>query len=50
MYTSEDHTFVVCAYKENPYLPETIQSLNEQTVTGRIVLSTSTPNDYLRYI
>ena len=24
MYTGKDHTFVICAYKENPYLEETI--------------------------
>lgn len=50
MYTSEDHTFVVCAYKENPYLPETIRSLLDQTVPSKIILSTSTPNDYLRSV
>lgn len=50
MYTAEDHTFVVCAYKENPYLSETIQSLKEQTEAGRIILSTSTPSDYLRSV
>lgn len=47
MYTGKDHTFVICAYKENPYLEETIQSLKGQSVKSQIILSTSTPNAYL---
>lgn len=47
-FCANDHTFVVCAYKENPYIGETIESLLSQTVPTRILLSTSTPNDYLR--
>lgn len=50
MYTSADHTFVVCAYKENPYLEETILSLESQEDLGSILISTSTPNDYIRRI
>lgn len=46
-YTASDHTFVICAYKSNPYLGETIESLLGQTVKSRVMLSTSTPNDYL---
>ncbi len=45
MYQPEDHTFVVCAYKENPFLDSTVQTLVEQTVQGRILISTSTPNE-----
>ena len=29
MYTSKDHTFVICAYKENPYLERTIRSIEK---------------------
>lgn len=47
-FTASDHTFVVCAYKSNPYLGETIESLLRQTVKSRVILSTSTPNDYLK--
>ena len=43
-----DHTFVVCAYKESPYLEECIRSLVEQTVKTNIAVYTSTPNDYIR--
>lgn len=48
MYTGKDHTFVICAYKENPHIEETIQSLKKQTVKSHIMLSTSTPNEFLK--
>lgn len=41
------HTFVICAYKESPYLEECIQSLKAQTVTSRILISTATPNAHI---
>lgn len=41
------HTFVVCAYKESPYLEECIQSLLSQTVGSNIIIATSTPNDFI---
>lgn len=50
MFTASDHTFVICAYKENPYIEETVLSLKKQRVLGSIILSTSTPNTYLREI
>lgn len=50
MYTEKDHTFVICAYRENPHIEETIQSLKHQTIQSRIILSTSTPNDFLNEI
>lgn len=50
MYTAANHCFVVCAYKENPYIRETIKSLKAQTVKTDVLLSTSTPSDYLRSI
>lgn len=50
MYTGNNHTFVICAYKENPHLEETVQSLENQTVKSRIILSTSTPNDHIKSI
>lgn len=45
-----DHTFVVCAYQESPYLRECIRSLKGQTATSKIVIATSTPNDYIEKI
>lgn len=44
------HAFVVCAYGENPYVESTIESLEAQTVQSKIVLSTSTPSEYLEDI
>lgn len=44
------HTFVVCAYKESPYLEECIRSLLHQSLSSRIILSTSTPNAYIHGI
>ncbi len=46
-YTERDHTFVICAYKESPYLEETILSLKKQTVPVQIMMSTATPNEFL---
>lgn len=45
--TAEDHSFVVCAYKENPYLEETVKSLLNQTVRSSVSISTSTPNAFI---
>ncbi len=42
-----NHTFVVCAYKESPYLEACIQSLVLQTVKSNIEIYTSTPNEYI---
>ena len=50
MYTAADHTFVICAYKENPYLESTILSLKNQTVPSDVMVSTSTPCDYIEGI
>lgn len=50
MYSGKNHTFVICAYKENPHLEATIKSLKNQTVKSRIILSTSTPNEHIETI
>ena len=50
MYSKSDHTFVICGYKENPYIEETIRSIQDQTVLGNVLLSTSTPNSYLKHL
>ena len=50
MYTEKNHTFVICAYKENPYLENTVKTLLKQSVQSKIILSTSTPNDYISRI
>lgn len=50
MFTEKNHSFVICAYKENPHIEKTIESLENQTIKSNIYLSTSTPNDYLKDI
>lgn len=44
------HTFVICGYKESKYLEECVQSLKNQTVKSKIIISTSTPNSYIENI
>lgn len=43
----KNHTFVVCAYKESPYLEECIKSVLNQKVKSNVIMSTSTPNQYI---
>ena len=43
-----EHTFVVMAYGNSPYLPECLDSLLQQTIPSAICIATSTPSDYLR--
>lgn len=44
MMKTNEHTFVVCAYGESPYLEECIHSLKEQNIPSEILMITSTPN------
>lgn len=44
------HTFAVCAYKESPYLEECVQSVQNQTVQSKVIITTSTPNEYIKQI
>lgn len=46
-FCSSDHTFAVCAYGESPYLRECLESLTNQKAPTNIIISTSTPNDYI---
>ena len=46
-HTTARHTYVVCAYKESPYLEKCIESLMKQTVKSRIIVATSTPNQLI---
>lgn len=47
-YTKENHTFVICAYKESRYLEDCIISLTQQTIESKIIISTSTPNTHIK--
>lgn len=49
-YTPSDHTFVVCAYGESPYLSECVRSLKGQTVPTHVIMATSTPNPLIERV
>ena len=42
------HTFVVLAYKESPYLENAIQSVLNQDYPSKVIIGTSTDNEYIR--
>lgn len=42
-----DHSFIVLAYGDSPFLPGCLESLGTQTAGGRIVVATSTPSAYV---
>lgn len=44
MYKETNHTFVVCAYGESPFLEDCLLSLSVQTSFSDAVIATSTPN------
>lgn len=46
--SNDIHTFIICAYKEQPYLEECIISLQNQTIKSKIMISTSTPNEFIK--
>lgn len=42
------HTFVVLAYKESVYLEQCVKSVLNQKYPSRVIIATSTPNDYIK--
>lgn len=44
------HTFVVLAYKESKYLEECINSVLNQKYKSRVLIATSTPNEFIKEI
>lgn len=46
-FKGKDVTVVICAYKECPYLEESIRAIISQTVKPNVLISTSTPNNYI---
>lgn len=46
----KNHTFIICAYKESEYLEECIKSILNQKVKSNIIMTTSTPNNYIQSI
>ncbi|MBQ6322567.1 MAG: DUF2304 family protein [Lachnospiraceae bacterium] len=49
-YIPEDHTFVISAYQESPYLEECVCSCLRQSAPGKVMITTSTPNDHIRKV
>jgi len=47
---SREHTLVVCAYKESQYLEECIQSVLNQNIKSNVIISTGTPNSYIKEV
>ncbi len=47
MMTSE-FTFAVCAYKDSPYLEEALACARKQSIPVRLIVTTSTPSEYIR--
>lgn len=47
MYTPSDHTFVLCAYGESPYLKDCLTSLLTQKTKTAVIVATSTPNQHI---
>ena len=50
MNDKSDHTFIILAHKESLFLEECIQSLLRQTISSEILISSSTPSEYLENI
>ncbi|NTW33918.1 MAG: glycosyltransferase family 2 protein, partial [Bacteroidetes bacterium] len=46
----DNHTFVIPAYKDSQYLEPCIISLKNQSVKSNIIITTSTPSDYIKQI
>ena len=44
------HTFVICAYQESTYLEDCVKSLYNQTVSSKLLMVTSTPNEFIKDI
>lgn len=42
------HTFSVLAYKESPYLESCIQSVLNQKYPSKVIIATSTPNQFIK--
>jgi putative flippase GtrA/precorrin-6B methylase 2 len=50
MKNDEAHTFAIPAYKESLYLEECVLSLLKQEKKSKIIITTSTPNDFIKGI
>lgn len=46
----KNHTFIIPAYKDAPFIEECIVSLKNQTKESNIIITTSTPSEYLQQL
>ena len=44
----QKHSFVISAWKESPYIEDTVKSLLAQTVPSDVIIATSSPNEFLK--
>jgi hypothetical protein len=44
------HTFVILAYKESKYIEDCIISLLSQSIKSKVIISSSTPSEYLKIL
>ena len=49
-FTPEDHTFVLCAYGQSPYLEECLRSLAAQRVRTRCLIAAAAPSPFLEQV
>lgn len=49
-FNAQDHTYVLCAYKESAFLEDCVKSLLSQTMKSNILIATSTPNDHINAV
>lgn len=49
-YLPEDHTFAICAYGQSAFIEDCIRSLKEQKLKSNIIMTTSTPSEFLESI
>ena len=47
MSSKSQHTFVVLAYKESPFLEDCVKSVMNQQYNSDVVIATSTPNAFI---
>ena len=45
---SQIHSFVICAYRESPYLEACIKSVKKQSIYSALIMVTSTPNEHIQ--
>ena len=50
MMNSNSHSFVILAYKNSEFLEECVRSVLNQTIGSMVVIATSTPNRFIRYV